>query len=49
MFLKKIDELLIDISYVFGIVDDILITGFDADGREHGAKFEHCKDADRLT
>ena len=32
---QKIDELLNDISNVFGIDDDILIAGFDADSRDH--------------
>ena len=35
MFQKKKDELFSDIPNVFGTADDILISGFDADGREH--------------
>ena len=35
MFQKKIDEMFSDIPNVFGIADDSLIAGFDADGRHH--------------
>ena len=35
MFQKKIDEFFNNILNVFGIADDILIVGFDADGRNH--------------
>ena len=35
MFQKKTDELLNDIPNVFGIADDILIPGLDADSRDH--------------
>ena len=47
MFHKKIDKLSNDISYVFGIADDIVIAGFDADGRDHDASLkqvlQRCK------
>ena len=33
MLQRKIDELFSDIPNVFGIADDILITGFDADSK----------------
>ena len=35
MFKKMIDELFNDILNAFGIADDNLIAGFDADGRDH--------------
>ena len=35
IFQKKIDEFFNDISNVFGIADNILITRFDAEGRDH--------------
>ena len=37
---KNIDKLLNDIPNVFGITDDILIAGFDADGRNHVERLE---------
>ena len=35
MFQEKIDELLKVIPNIFGIGDDILIAGFNADGMDH--------------
>ena len=35
MFQRKIDEIFKDIPSVFGIVDDILVAGYEADGRDH--------------
>ena len=35
MFQKKIDELFHDIPNIFGIAADILIAGYDTDGRDH--------------
>ena len=35
MFLWKIDVVFKDLPKVFGIADDILIVGYDADGKEH--------------
>ena len=35
MFQRKIDELFIGIPNVFGIADDILIVGFDEQGKDH--------------
>ena len=40
MFQRKINKLLNDIPNVFGIADDILIAGFDADGRDHDVSLE---------
>ena len=37
MFQKKIDELFHGVSNLFGIVDDILIAGFDKPSRDHDA------------
>ena len=36
MFQRKIDEIFKDIPNVFGIADDILVAGYEADGRDHG-------------
>ena len=35
---KKTNKLFNDIPNVFGIADDILIIGFDADSRDHDAR-----------
>ena len=35
MFERKIDEIFKDMPNVFGIVDDILVAGYEADGRNH--------------
>ena len=35
MFQRKIDEILKDIPNVFGIVDDILVAGYEADDKDH--------------
>ena len=35
MFQRKIDEIFNDMPNIFGIVDDILVTGYEADGRDH--------------
>ena len=35
MFQQKIDEIFNDIPNVFGIMDDILINGYDNDGTDH--------------
>ena len=35
MFQLKIAKISIDLPGVFGIADDILIIGYDADGRDH--------------
>ena len=35
MFQKKIEELFIGMSNVFGIAHDILIAGFDDQGKDH--------------
>ena len=37
---KKIGQLFNDIPNVFGIADDILFAGFDADGRDHDASLQ---------
>ena len=52
MFKRKIDELFYDIPNVFGIADDILIAGFDADGMDHDASLKQvlwrCRQANHL-
>ena len=40
IFKKKIDKQFNDMPNVFHIADDILITGFDEDGRDHDKRFE---------
>ena len=35
IFQKKTDEIFKDLPNVFGIEDDILIVGYNADGRDH--------------
>ena len=35
MFQWKIDEIFNDMPNVFGITDDILVVGYDDDGRDH--------------
>ena len=35
MFQRKIDEIFKDMPNVFGIADDILVAGYEADGRDH--------------
>ena len=35
IFYKKIDELFSSIPNIFGIADDILIPGFDKQGKDH--------------
>ena len=39
MFQTKIDRLFSDIPNVFGLAGDILIVGFDADGRDYDGEF----------
>ena len=36
MFQRKIDEIFKNIPNVFGVVDDILGGGYEADGKDHG-------------
>ena len=38
MFQQKIDDILKDLLNVFGITDDILIVGYDVDGKDHNRK-----------
>ena len=40
MFQRKINEIFKDIPTVFGIVDDIFITEYKADGRDHDKTVE---------
>ena len=40
MFQKRIDELFRGMPNVFGIADDILIAGFNEQGRDHDAVVE---------
>ena len=35
VFQRKIDEIFKDMPNVFGIADDILVMGYEADGRDH--------------
>ena len=35
MFQHKIDEIFKDLPNVFGITDDILVVGYDGDGKDH--------------
>ena len=35
MFQRKIDDIFNDMPNVFGIVDDILVVGYEDDGRDH--------------
>ena len=35
MFQRKIDEIFKDLPNVFGIADDILVVGYDVDGKDH--------------
>ena len=35
MFQRKMDEIFKGLPNVFGIADDILILGYDADSRDH--------------
>ena len=35
MFQRKIDEIFNDMPNVFGIADDILVVGYEDDGRDH--------------
>ena len=35
MFQRKIDEIFKDLPNVFGIAEDILVVGYDIDGKEH--------------
>ena len=40
IFQREIDKLFNDIPNVFGVADDILIAGFDGDGRDHDLSLE---------
>ena len=35
MFQRKIDEIFEDLPNVFGIADDILVVGYETDGKDH--------------
>ena len=35
MFQRKVDEIFKDMPNVFGIADDILVAGYEADGKDH--------------
>ena len=35
MFQRKIDEIFKDMPNVFSIADDILVAGYEADGKDH--------------
>ena len=38
---QKIDEIFKDLPNVFAMADDILIIGYDADGRDHDRSLKH--------
>ena len=40
MFQKEIDKLYNNICNIFGIADDIIITRFDEDGRNHDVRLK---------
>ena len=44
MFKCKIDEIFSDMSNVFGITDDILVIGYDANGADHDAALQRCEE-----
>ena len=35
MFQRKIDEIFKELSNMFGIADDIIVVGYDTDGKDH--------------
>ena len=35
MFQRKVDKIFKNLSNVFGIADDILVIGYDIDGKDH--------------
>ena len=48
MFRCKIDEIFSDMPNIFGIVDDMLVIGYDKDGADHDATvhkvLRHCEE-----
>ena len=49
MLQRKIDEIFKDMPNVFGIVDDILVAGYAADGKDHDKTvWRCCRDVSRL-
>ena len=40
MFLKKIDEIFSGMQNIFSIADDILIAGFNVQGKDHDATLD---------
>ena len=40
MIPRKIDDMFKDIPNVFGIVDDILVAGYEADGKDHDERVQ---------
>ena len=49
MFQRKIDEIVKELPNVFSIVDDILVVGYEADGKDHDKHYKGCyRYVDRL-
>ena len=42
MFQCKIDEIFKELPNLFGIADDILIVGYDADGKDYDRLLKKC-------
>ena len=40
MFQRKMNEIFKDIPNVFGIADDILVAGYETDGKDHDEKLQ---------
>ena len=36
MFQRQVDKIFKDIPNVFGILDDVLVVGYDSDSQDHG-------------
>ena len=49
MFQWKIDEIFKDLSNEFGTADDVLVVGYEADGKDHDETVQCYRDADRLV
>ena len=46
MFQRKIEEIFKELPNVFGIADDILVVGYDRNGKDHDDTLQRCKYAD---
>ena len=49
MFQMNIDEIFTDMPSVFGIADDILVAGYEADGRDHDKTVQRVLQRCRLV